>query len=40
MWSDKKAELKQSIKQSLVWAVWYVVAWSGLMIPVAKVMIQ
>lgn len=40
MWSDEKAELKQSIKQSLVWAVWYVAVWMGLMIPVAKIMIQ
>ena len=38
MWSDEKAELKQSIKQSLVWAVWYVAVWAGLMIPVVKVM--
>lgn len=40
MWSDEKAELKQSIKQSLVWAVWYLVAWIALMVPVVKVMIQ
>ena len=39
MWSDEKAELKQSIKQSLIWAAWYLVAWVGLMIPVVKVML-
>ena len=39
MWSDEKAELKQSIKQSIVWAVWYLTAWAALMIPVTKVML-
>ena len=40
MWSDEKAELYQSIKQFIIWSVWYLAAWVALMIPVAKVMIQ
>ena len=40
MWSDEREEMIRNIKQSLVWAVWYVAVWVGLMIPVAKVMIQ
>lgn len=40
MWSDEREEMIRNIKQSLVWALWYVAAWLGLMIPVAKVMIQ
>lgn len=40
MWSDEKAELKQSIKQSFIWATWYLVAWVALMVPVVKVMIR
>lgn len=40
MWSDEKTELKQSIKQSVIWAIWYITAWVALMIPVAKAMIQ
>jgi hypothetical protein len=39
MWSDEKAELKQSIKQSIIWSVWYLMAWTALMIPVTKVML-
>jgi len=39
MWSDEREEMIRNIKQSLVWAVWYVAVWSGLMIPVVKVMI-
>jgi len=40
MWSDEREEMIRNIKQSLVWAVWYVAVWMGLMVPVAKVMIQ
>ena len=40
MWSDEREEMIRNIKQSRVWAVWYVAVWVGLMIPVAKVMIQ
>jgi len=39
MWSDEKAELMQNIKQSIIWSVWYLVAWAALMIPVTKVML-
>ena len=39
MWSDEREEMIRNIKQSLVWAVWYVAVWVGLMIPVVKVMI-
>ena len=39
MWSDEKAEMRQSIKQSIVWAVWYLAAWAALMIPVTKAML-
>lgn len=38
MWSDEREEMIRNIKQSLVWAVWYVAVWVGLMIPVIKVM--
>lgn len=38
MWSDEREEMIRNIKQSLVWAVWYVATWVGLMIPVIKVM--
>ena len=36
MWSDEKEELKQSVRQSITWAMWYVTVWVVLMIPVAK----
>ena len=39
MWSDEREEMIRNIKQSLVWAVWYVAVWVGLMIPVVKVML-
>ena len=39
MWSDERAELYQSIKQSIIWSVWYLMAWTALMIPVTKVML-
>lgn len=40
MWSDEKTELRQNIKQSVIWAIWYITAWVALMIPVTKAMIQ
>lgn len=40
MWSDERAELLKSIKQSVIWAIWYITAWVALMVPVAKAMIQ
>ena len=40
MWSDEREEMIRNIKQSIIWAVWYLVAWVALMVPVVKVMIQ
>ena len=39
MWSDEKYEMRQNIKQSFIWAVWYVLAWAALMLPVVKAML-
>lgn len=39
MWSDEREEMIRNIKQSIIWSVWYLVAWAALMIPVTKVML-